>query len=364
MKMDKYKKDILLTGIVIIGILFLLGTGLSYFYLSYDEFEHKGGTRLVLRVATDEAVTQKLDRDAFSILQELKSKDISFDSSLRGEGFFIEVNGINLQEEQAVLGFLNKIFGQSYEIRSMIAQGKADFLLSLKESDIHNIREFAVRQTMDTIRRRLSELGISKPRLRLHDENNQENQDQIVVEFPSVDDPGRLKSLIGNTAQFKLCLVKKEGGGPFSSIEAAYEANSEALDEYQILRYVGDSGRGAAPEYMVVRKDPVITGNDFKKTRPSTDKNGRPAVSFFLKAEGANLFSRVTADHIGESLAIILDDKVYNYPTIQARISNEGIITGNFTRQAANDLALLLSTGALPASIQILQESYVPPAGD
>jgi preprotein translocase subunit SecD len=239
-----------------------------------------------------------------------------------------------------------------------------DFQLLLKESNIHNIRESAVRQTMDTIRRRLSEFGIAKPRLRLHDEINQENQDQIIVEFPSVDDPERLKSLIGNTAQLKLCLVKKEGGGPFSSIEAAYEANSGALDEYQILSYIGDSGRGAPAEYMVVRKDPVITGNDFNKVRPSTDSNGRPAVSFFLKAEGANLFSRATADHIGENLAIILDDQVYNYPTIQGQISDEGIITGNFTRQAANDLALLLSTGALPASVQVLQESYVPPVDD
>ena len=362
--MDKYKKDILLTGIVIIGILFLLGTGLSYFYLSYDAFEHKGGTRLVIRVVTDEAVTQQLDRNALSILQELKSKDISLDSSLRGEGFSIDVNGINLQERQTALGFLNETFGQSYEIRSMITQGKADFRLSLKESEIHNIRESAVRQTMNTIRRRLSEFGISKPRLRLQDENNRENQDQIVVEFPSVEDPGRLKSLIGNTAQLKICLVKKEGGGPFSSIEDAYEANSEALDEYRILSYIGDPGRGAAPEYMVVRKDPVITGNDFKKVRPSRDSNGNPAVAFYLKSEGSELFARTTSEHIGENLAIILDDKVYSYPTIQARISGEGIITGNFTRQAANDLALLLSTGALPASIQILQESYVPPAGD
>ena len=107
--MDKYKKDILLTGIVIIGILFLLGTGLSYFYLSYDAFEHKGGTRLVIRVVTDEAVTQQLDRNALSILQELKSKDISLDSSLRGEGFSIDVNGINLQERQTALLEINAV---------------------------------------------------------------------------------------------------------------------------------------------------------------------------------------------------------------------------------------------------------------
>jgi|GEM_PF-2284271 len=362
--MDKYKKEIMITGVVITGVLFLLGTGISYYFLSYDEFEHKGGTRLVLRVVTVEAITQELDRDALSILHELKSKDISFNSSRRGEGFFIDLIGINPKGEQTVFVFLTNTFGQSYEIHRSITQGKVDFRLSLNESDIRNIRESAVRQTMNTIKRRLSEFGVAKPRMRIQEEDNQEHKDQIIVEFPSVDDPERLKSLIGNTAQLKLCLVKKDGGGPFPSIEAAYEANRDTLDEYQILSYVGDSEQGAPLQYMVVRKDPVITGNDFNKVRSSRDQNGAPAVDFFLKSEGSELFAHVTAEHIGEHLAIIIDEKVYSYPIIQTRISDQGMITGKFTQQEANDLALLLSTGALPASVQILRESYVPPVND
>jgi preprotein translocase subunit SecD len=319
----------------------------------------QGGIHLVLQVVTDEALNQELDQDALSISQSLKSKDVVFDSSRRGEGLFIEVDGVDEAGEEEASDFLNDTYGRSYDIQSRVTEGKTNFTLSFRESDVRNLRESTVRQAMETVRRRVDEFGVSEPSLQLYGESGGEIQDQIIVELPGVDDPERVKKLLKNTAQLKLCLVKKDGGGPFSSIEAAYEANSEALDDYQILSYIGDSGRGAAPEYMVVRKNPVITGKDLKKARPSTDKNGRPAVSFFLKAEGANLFSRATADHIGENLAIILDDRVYNYPTIQARISDEGIITGNFTQQAANDLALLLSTGALPASLKILDEHSV-----
>ena len=319
----------------------------------------QGGIHLVLQVVTDEALNQELDQDARSISQSLKTKEIAFDSSRRGEGFFIQVSGIDSAGEKAAREYLDDTYGRSYEIGSRVTEGKTDYTLSFRKSDIRTTRESTVRQAMETVRRRVDQFGVAEPSLQLYGESGEDIQDQIIVELPGVDDPERVKSLIGETAQLKLSLVKKSEGGPFSSIEAAYEANKDVMDEYQILSYVGDSDRGAAAQYMVIRKDPVITGNDLKKARASSDGNGAPAVSFFLKSEGSELFARATADHIGENLAIVLDDKVYSFPTIKGKISDEGQITGSFTQQEANDLALLLSTGALPASLKILDERSV-----
>jgi preprotein translocase subunit SecD len=113
------------------------------------------------------------------------------------------------------------------------------------------------------------------------------------------------------------------------------------------------------PQYLIVSKTPVITGKDLKTTRRSIDSNGRPCVVFFLTEEGAKRFGWATEHHIGEKLAIVLNNVVSSAPTINERIESEGIINGQFTEQAAEDLALLLRTGALPAPLRILEDREI-----
>jgi preprotein translocase subunit SecD len=112
-------------------------------------------------------------------------------------------------------------------------------------------------------------------------------------------------------------------------------------------------------QYLIVSKTPVITGKDLKTTRRSIDSNGRPCVVFFLTEEGAKRFGWATEHHIGEKLAIVLNNVVSSAPTINERIESEGIINGQFTEQAAEDLALLLRTGALPAPLRILEDREI-----
>ncbi len=319
----------------------------------------QGGIHLVIQVVTDDALNQELDQDALGIAREFKEEDIAFDSSRRGDGYFINVVGVDSAAESGARDLLDDIYGGNYEIRSRVTEGRTDFTLNLRESEIRSMRESTVRQAMQTLRRRVDAFGVSEPSLQLYGESGEDVQDQIIVELPGVDDPDRVKEIIKDTAQLELRLVKKQNGGPFPSIEDAYEANPGVFDEYEILRFARDARGGGPAEYLVVRKDSVITGKDLKKARPSTDSNGAPAVSFFLKSEGADLFERATREHIGDYLAIVLDDEVHSYPQIEATIRDEGIITGSFTQQAANDLALLLSTGALPASLRILDERSV-----
>jgi len=320
----------------------------------------KGGIHLVLQVVTDDALNQDLLQDADRIAQELKSKNIDFESSKKGTGYDIEIKGIDASQDKDVRSFLDLTYNRKYSIRSTVTGGKSDYTLSLMASNLRDARESTVKQALETIRRRVDALGVSEPSLQIYGGSGQDVQDQIIVELPGIDDPDRVKQLIENTAQLELRLVKKDQGGPFSSIESAVQANSGKIsDEYQILPYREDSGDQNRAEFLVVSRTPVITGKHLKDARRSTDSYGAPAVGFFLNAEGADLFSRATEQHVGERLAIVLDNVISSAPVINERIGAEGIIHGKFTVQQAEDLALLLRSGALPASLRVLEERSV-----
>jgi preprotein translocase subunit SecD len=154
--------------------------------------------------------------------------------------------------------------------------------------------------------------------------------------------------------------VKKDQSEPYSSVESAVTASGGKIaDGYEILPSREDRGEQRQLEYLIVSKVPVITGKDLKTARRSTDSNGGPAVGFFLTSDGSRLFARATEQHVGEKLAIVLDNVVSSAPVINERIESEGIIHGRFTIQQAEDLALLLRSGALPASLKVLHEQSV-----
>ena len=215
-----------------------------------------------------------------------------------------------------------------------------------------------MRQALETVRRRVDALGVAEPTLQIYGNRGQEVDDQIIVELPGVDDPDRVTGLLSNTAQLELRLVKRDQGGPYSSVEAAISANGGRIsDDYTVLAS-RERGEGSL-QYLVVNRVPVITGKELKTARTGTDANGRPAVNFFLTPDGATRFARATEQNIGGSLAIVLDNIVRSYPRINSRIDSEGIIEGSFTSQEAADLALLLRSGALPASLQVLGQRQV-----
>ena len=320
----------------------------------------QGGVHLVLRVVTDEALDQTLLQEAAKIADYLTEKDIAFDSSKKGSGFSIEVAGIDASKDSEVRAYLESMYKDQYTIRSTTSEGKTNFDLSLTKSEIRRMRESTVEMALETIRRRVDALGVSEPSLQIYGSSGQEVQDEIIVELPGIDDPDRVKDLIANTAQLRLCLVKKENGGPFNSVEEAWKDNEGNIpDNYEVLPYVSDRGDQGGLQYVVVEKTPVVTGNDLKTARRSTDRNGNPAVEFFLKSAGATSFSNATGKHVGEYLAIILDNVVKTMPVIKSKIGAEVIIEGSFTIQQAEDLALLLRSGALPASLEKEHEQVV-----
>jgi preprotein translocase subunit SecD len=320
----------------------------------------KGGIHLVLQVVTDDAINQDLLQDADRISEELKSKNIPFISSKKGNGYSVEIAGVDSARENEVRQFLDTTYNRKYSVRSTVSEGKTNYMLTLVPAYLRDTQDSTVKQALETIRRRVDALGVSEPNLQIYGGSQKEVQDQIIVELPGIDDPDRVKQLIENTAQLQLLLVKKEQGGPFSSIESVLQANGGKIaDGYEIIPYREERGDQNQLEYLVVNKTPVITGKDIKTARRGADSNGQPAVNFFLGSEGAGLFSRATEQHVGDRLAIVLDNVANSAPIINERIGAEGLIHGRFTVQQAEDLALLLRSGALPASLKVLEERSV-----
>jgi preprotein translocase subunit SecD len=220
------------------------------------------------------------------------------------------------------------------------------------------LREETVNQALQTIERRVNELGVAEPVVA-----RQGAQDQILVELPGVSDVQRAKELIRSTAQLELKLVEQ---GPFPTEQAARDAyNNNLPPDTQIVPGQADgAGAGGTPSgvFYVVRRTSVVTGRDLRNARPTLDENNLPAVSFSFNQEGARKFGIATEQNIGKQLAIILDGRVRSAPVIQSRITDEGRISGAFTQQEVQDQSMMLRSGALPASLTYLEERTVGPS--
>ena len=228
---------------------------------------------------------------------------------------------------------------------------------TLRPEVARTIRDLAVRQGLETIRNRVDQFGVSEPIIQRQGLEG----DRIVVQLPGVDDPARVKEIIHSTAFLEIKPVVRAA----PSEEALLETSGGKVPEDSEV-VTGDvediEGRVSGKEYYLVKKASVVSGRDLRNARRSQDQYGQPAVSFTLNPEGAKKFGAYTGAHIGDRMAIVLDAKVRSAPTIQGHITDSGIITGNFSVQGAEDLALVLRAGALPASITYLEERTVGPS--
>jgi preprotein translocase subunit SecD len=202
----------------------------------------------------------------------------------------------------------------------------------------------AVDQSIEIIRRRIDETGIKEPTI------EREGADRIIVQLPGVGDPEHVKQLIGKTAKLTFQLVD-----PSVSLEDARQGRLPPGD--QIL----PAAEGNPQSAYVVHRRVMVSGANLTDAQPSFEGN-QPDVSFRFDGVGARRFGDTTRDNVGRQFAIVLDNKVISAPVIREPIlGGAGIITGSFTVQSANDLALLLRAGALPAPISILEERTVGP---
>jgi preprotein translocase subunit SecD len=208
-----------------------------------------------------------------------------------------------------------------------------------------------VTQAVETIRNRIDQFGVTEPLIQ------QQGTDEILVQLPGVSDPERAIDLIGKTALLEFKLVdEKVSGAPGTPLPED--------DEVLYRRVVDDAtGQELDREPFVVKKRAMLTGDTLTDARVSIDQFNEPYVAIEFDPVGAEVFGQVTGEHVGERFAIVLDGNVYSAPVIQERIpGGRASITGNFTSAEANDLAIVLRAGALPAPVRILQNVTVGPS--
>ena len=217
-----------------------------------------------------------------------------------------------------------------------------------------------MQQAIETIRNRIDQLGVSEPVIQEHGLGDY----QILVQLPGVDDPARVKEIMQSTAMLE---IRQAISGPYPSEQAAMQANNGVLPPDAMLMK-GTSGshgqdQGSDTEaYWLISKTAAVSGSDLRSADSNQDENGRPDVNFTLTGEGGRRFAAFTGAHVGDKLAVVLDGRVKSVATIQEQIHDTGRITGAFTSQETQDLALTLRSGALPAGIKYLQEVTVGPS--
>jgi len=318
----------------------------------------KGGTHLVLEVHVAEAVASSTDRDVARIEEAFQKAGITGATVGKTDPArpqTIVVSGIPAAKVSDARSILQSNEYSSYDV-AITADGNA--ALTMKLAAIRDLGTRTLDTSIETIRERIDKLGVTEPVIQKYGLG----ENQILVELPGIDNSAEVEEVIQSTAKLSIHAVT---GGPYESNQAALQANGGTIPADSML--IRGSGSAGAPEMVwLLKRVSEVEGTDFRDAQPSQDQNGRPNIRFNLTTEAGDRFYKYTEAHTASSatpgsMAIVLDNKVREVAGIQSAIRDNGEITGGFTQQQANDLSLMLRTGALPASISFLETRTVGP---
>ncbi len=230
-------------------------------------------------------------------------------------------------------------------------QGDDGVSLTVTDAGLTHRMAAAIQASIETIRRRVDAFGTTEPSIQ------REGRDRVLVQVPGIQDVERLKKLIGETGKLEFKLVDP-------SVNAAQVAQSKQVpigDELVYGSPPSGSPQGSPQIPYVLKSQVLVTGQDLVDAQPGFDqRSGEPVVTFRFDAAGAKRFAMVTQENVGLPFAIVLDNKVVSAPVIREPIlGGTGQISGNFSVQEANDLAVLLRSGALPAKLTVIEERTV-----
>ena len=257
-------------------------------------------------------------------------------------GVFGDAIGVTLDNADDVSAARTAI-GRVQSGLQIETSGDREIRVTLTDAAVRSRTNEIMDQAIEVMRRRIDETGTREAAIQ------RQGDDRIVIQVPGFSDPQRLKDLIGTPAVLTFRFVN-ENVSPSGPIPPS----SEVLP--------AETDRPGMPTSYVVSKRVMVTGDHLTSASAGFDQNNRPAVNFAFDPLGAKRFGDATRDNVGRLFAIILDEKVVSAPRIKSAITGgRGIITGSFTTQSANDLALLLRAGALPAPVTYLEERTVGP---
>ena len=316
----------------------------------------KGGTHLILQVQVNDAVNVDAQSAIEALKDQFRSRKIDYtdisQSDPQNNPDRIVIKGVQAGARSDLISIVQDRLPE-YDVTS----GAADtWNMTMKPNMLTDLKNKAVSQAIETIRNRIDALGVSEPTIQEHGLG----QYQILVQLPGVDDPGRVKEIMQNTAMLE---IKQVMSGPYSSQQAALQDKGGILPVDQLL-LPGNTlgGRAEGEQWFLVSRASAIAGKDLRHAEPSTDQNAQPDVRFQLTSEGGQRFYSFTSAHVKDSLGVVLDGKVREVATIDEPIRDQVEIHGHMDAQSAKDLAMILNSGALPASIKYLEERTVGPS--
>ena len=304
----------------------------------------QGGSHLLLEVDVGVVLDEQLETLVDEVRIKLRAKGIGY-TGLGRKGEQVVLTVANSPDLEEVAELLETISDE------VLVQAKTDgaVILELTETARREKILATLSQSIEIVRRRVDETGTSEPTIQ------RQGDDRILVQLPGIDDPERIKRLLGKTAKLNFRMVD-EATPAADALQGQIPSGSELL--YDVDRTKGEG----EPRPVVVRKRISVSGDNLVDAQPTFQDN-QPVVSLRFDAVGARKFGALTRDNVGKRFAIVLDGAVISAPVIREPIpGGSGIISGNFTTETAQDLALLLRAGALPAPLTILEERTVGPS--
>jgi preprotein translocase subunit SecD len=313
-------------------------------------------TRLVLQVHVGDAVNITVNKALGRLRDELRARNFPGDVQKRLEKSAPYLLIIGISSERA-LDVQNLLKAQFPDWNSGLVGGNTHALeIRLNRSAAAAIRDQALRDAIVIIRDRLKLLGVAGATVQEYGRGAYE----IEIQLPKLDDPVRVKSVIQVVGMLELKLVQD---GPHPSREAALAAHGGILPpDSQLLPGKNEApGQAGGEAWYIVNQIAAVTGRDIRGAEPAVDSTGQPCVEFTLTPGAAGRFARLTSANVGKRLAVVFDNRVVSVPVIRNQLSGSMKITDSFTPQQAEDLALVLRSGVLPASISFLSEQAVGP---
>jgi len=323
----------------------------------------KGGSQLVEEVHVEDAVKADADQTMERMKQDMAKQNITFASMDRNDpqppsvadadNIIITVKGVPATEASA----FRSLVGERYNSYSLTAVNSTDYTMRLKPSDLIALKRDTVQRTIDTIDNRINQLGVAESSVQQYGRAGADYE--VLVQLPGVDDPARVKELIGTAAVLEIDAVKD---GPFPSREAALAQKGGVLPLNTKLAKAKPRGTAPGDEWYLLGRPAVLMGSEMRNAHPGQDEYRKWETSFTLSPEGGRRFGMFTEKNIGNKLAVVLDNQIVSVATIQSRIEDSGRITGLGSEEEAEDLSRYLRSGSLPASVTPVEERSVGPS--
>jgi preprotein translocase subunit SecD len=297
----------------------------------------RGGSQLLLKVNFPSYLQEQLELTGSIIRKSLRKERVGY-TGFSVNNKSIVFHSVNLQDIPTIKSIIKK----TEDGLDVEAIGNK-VLLSFGESKIKALQRLVLEQTQEIVRYRIDETGTKEPSIQ------RQGDFGILLQVPGLNDPSQLKRILGKTAKLSFHLVDED-----NSIEDAVKGS---IPNNTILV------RGDENSWYLLKKDSFIGGDMLVNAKFINNEHGQPAVSFSFNNMGARLFADITRHNKNKRLAIVLDEKVLSAPMInEPIIGGSGVISGSFTVASANELAMLLRAGALPAPVEIAEEKIVGPS--